>query len=426
MANKVLTRVFPFAQGDGENVTEADWRDMVQKFLRPGVAKGEGTEFDAEPGTGLSVVIHPGHGWVVGHYLKSTQDETLTLETADANNPRIDRVVMFVDMINREGGLKVLTGDPDANPVPKTPTQNENSMWEEPLWDIYVAAGATSLTSSNLTRVAKTAMPPLHKDNHKTGGDDALAPADIGAATQTALDAHTGNHNNPHAVTAAQIGAQAILDQLKTVDGAGSGLDADKLQGHDPDDFATPAMITDAFTANTAADASTRDWDTLTAPGVSPYLVRSDAPNAPPTSAARYFYVLTLTYGDRIVQIAYPYIATTADDTMWVRTCYAGTWSAWRKVWDSGAIQHITGDGECIRYPDGAQICWVADFAVPAGSSATWTYPAAFIATPGISANSYRVTVYYDDYPSTTSVKLKHNSADDAIKAYVVAVGRWK
>jgi hypothetical protein len=42
---------------------------------------------------------------------------------------------------------------------------------------------------------------------------------------------HTNRKDNPHVVTAAQIGGSNMLTELKKVDGAGSGLDADLLDG---------------------------------------------------------------------------------------------------------------------------------------------------------------------------------------------------
>ncbi len=76
-----------------------------------------------------------------------------------------------------------------------------------------------------------------------------VTPSQIGAATQTALDNHVNNMNNPHQVTLAQLQAakddlsnvsdSTILTKLKNVDGVGSGLDADTLQGNQPSAFAT-------------------------------------------------------------------------------------------------------------------------------------------------------------------------------------------
>jgi hypothetical protein len=48
---------------------------------------------------------------------------------------------------------------------------------------------------------------------------------------------HRALTNNPHAVTAAQLGAAAILTQIKTVDGPGTGLDADLLDGKHASEF---------------------------------------------------------------------------------------------------------------------------------------------------------------------------------------------
>jgi|GEM_PF-5961867 len=50
--------------------------------------------------------------------------------------------------------------------------------------------------------------------------------------TQNTLNNHVNNTNNPHGVTAAQLGASNILDQIKTVDGEESGLDADLWRGY--------------------------------------------------------------------------------------------------------------------------------------------------------------------------------------------------
>lgn len=46
-------------------------------------------------------------------------------------------------------------------------------------------------------------------------------------------DAHVGNSSNPHEVSASQIGANAILNELLKVDGSGSDLNADLLDGQD-------------------------------------------------------------------------------------------------------------------------------------------------------------------------------------------------
>jgi len=55
-------------------------------------------------------------------------------------------------------------------------------------------------------------------------------------ALETDVAAHKADTVNPHSVTAAQIGytASDVLTKLKTVDGAGSGLDTDLVRGKTP------------------------------------------------------------------------------------------------------------------------------------------------------------------------------------------------
>lgn len=69
-------------------------------------------------------------------------------------------------------------------------------------------------------------------DSDKLDGNDSTY-----FATDADLTSHTTDTNNPHNVTAEQLGAANILAQIKTVDGAGSGLDADLLDGINSTDF---------------------------------------------------------------------------------------------------------------------------------------------------------------------------------------------
>jgi hypothetical protein len=77
-------------------------------------------------------------------------------------------------------------------------------------------------------------------------------------ATAADLTSHTTNTNNPHNVTAAQLGAANILAQIKTVDGAGSGLDADTLDGYHASSFLQASSYTasDVLTKIKTVDGS--------------------------------------------------------------------------------------------------------------------------------------------------------------------------
>lgn len=99
----------------------------------------------------LSVDVGLGGAWVQGRYFEVySAAENLTISTADATNDRIDRVVVRLDISNREIILAVLTGTPAATPSPPSLTR-DSSTYELSLAQIYVAANATEVTTSDIT-----------------------------------------------------------------------------------------------------------------------------------------------------------------------------------------------------------------------------------------------------------------------------------
>jgi hypothetical protein len=83
-------------------------------------------------------------------------------------------------------------------------------------------------------------------------------------ATASSLSSHTSNTSNPHNVTAAQLGASNILTQIKTVDGSGSGLDADLLDGKHASSFANASHT---HTASNISDVGKETISTSTPSG---------------------------------------------------------------------------------------------------------------------------------------------------------------
>jgi len=415
---------------------EEQWEEWETNMhgVPDGVKRGIYGEFEVTPASsGLVVNVAGGVAVVRGFYARRESVKPLTLQPPDTANPRIDLVVLRRSKSSGGFVRMVIAGEAAAAPVAPVPAQ-DNDNWDLPLAEVYVAANAQNLGASDITdrRIWMSGL-AQHASRHAIGGSDPLTPADIGAArasdlasTQNDLDDHKNNRNNPHNVTPYDMVPGDLVARIKLADGAGSGLDADFLRGLAPDAFATEDKIDDRFNANTASEASTRDWNTLTEPGVSDYLMRSDAPNGPPIGVARYFYVLVVRYADRVVQVAYPYIATTVDDTIWMRTYYVGTWSAWRKVWDSGAILHIAGDGECVRFPSGLQICWAAPVSVEGGSNYTWTFPAVFFTVPAVSGHAVRDGDFHVYYNVTTTTVTWRALTTGGHSGYLMAIGRWK
>jgi hypothetical protein len=108
--------------------------------------------------SGMQVKVRTGRAWMRGHFYESDAERTLPIATADATNPRIDRVVLRADFVANTIGLAVLQGVPAATPTAALPTTND-SMWEIGLGTVTVPAGATTIAAENVT--ADTKLTPL-------------------------------------------------------------------------------------------------------------------------------------------------------------------------------------------------------------------------------------------------------------------------
>ena len=163
--------------------------------VRGGVVGGAGLNIN--PGTGMTVTVQPGSFVVpnsgtptAGGYAATLQSQaTLTVQTSDPSNPRIDIVVAnVVDNGNNTsfGQVQIITGV--AAPSPSAPAAPANSIT---LNQITVPAAASAITSGMLADVRPFTT--------ATGG---VLVAPIGSVTgytgQIAYDKASGRfyHNN--------------------------------------------------------------------------------------------------------------------------------------------------------------------------------------------------------------------------------------
>jgi hypothetical protein len=166
--------------------------------VRGGVIGGAGLW--CYPGTGMSFLVQPG-SFVVpnsatptagGYAATLATQATLTVQTADPTNTRIDIVVAYVNDVGTSasfGAVAILTGVAAATPSAPTPPANSITLAQ-----ISVPAGTTTITSALITdkRPFTTA----------TGG---ILVAPIGSVTgyvgQIAYDQPSGRfyHNNNNA-----------------------------------------------------------------------------------------------------------------------------------------------------------------------------------------------------------------------------------
>ena len=102
------------------------------------------------PGT-MKVEIQPGVAWINGYFYMVDADKLqLTIDGADPNDLRYDRIVLRWDLQNRELTMKVLKGIPDVNPVIPALTRTE-SIYEISLAKLEITAGKSYMEQSQIT-----------------------------------------------------------------------------------------------------------------------------------------------------------------------------------------------------------------------------------------------------------------------------------
>ena len=138
---------------DGTSYNQADFN----AFLKDSISSGYVLDFEnelkvsANSPANMGVYVKTGRCYVQGYYGWVTVNEPLTITTANATNPRIDRVVARLSVsVNQSVTFVILTGTPAASPTAPALTRTSET-YEISLAQIAVGAGVTSITSANIT-----------------------------------------------------------------------------------------------------------------------------------------------------------------------------------------------------------------------------------------------------------------------------------
>jgi hypothetical protein len=138
---------------DGVNHTE-ETESKVHKIMmhRDGYMRGVDSELAVIQNTpaAMNVVAGSGEAWLNGILYENTAAKTVTIEAADATYNRIDTVVVQLTWATDECITTVHKGTAAASPSAPALTQT-TAVWEFPLADILVAAGATSILTADIT-----------------------------------------------------------------------------------------------------------------------------------------------------------------------------------------------------------------------------------------------------------------------------------
>lgn len=140
---------FNSVNGDRTYAAE-DWARYFASFIGNGVFGSPGTNLQVSPGDGLGVTIAAGLAWINGYFYVNEGGLDLSLATADGTLPRIDRVVIRWSLAGRAIIAAVKTGVAASSPSAPS-LQRDSSIYELGIADVYIAAGTTTVSSSNIT-----------------------------------------------------------------------------------------------------------------------------------------------------------------------------------------------------------------------------------------------------------------------------------
>lgn len=127
-----------------------DWAAYFANFIGNGVFPNPSSALRVNTNGDMTVSLSPGYGFIKGYAYTNTDNLMLTISPSDAVLPRIDRVVLRCDFVNREITAKVKAGVFNSNPVPPN-LQRDVDAYELALADIRIDPGIISIAQSKIT-----------------------------------------------------------------------------------------------------------------------------------------------------------------------------------------------------------------------------------------------------------------------------------
>jgi hypothetical protein len=217
-------RFFNSTAEDTRRYNAEEFAEFMRTFYSTGViAGGEKLKVSRSAST-LSVTVSPGTAMVEGYWYCNTQALALPITANNGPLPRVDRVVLRLDLQldSRSIHLAVKPGTPAASPQPPALTRDEN-VYEISLAKVQVPVNATApgvMTDERYQGSVCGITQGLYTvDMSEFDAKQQQMLSDMRAQAQAAVDAITAMSNT------------ALLAKIKALDGSGSGVDADLLDG---------------------------------------------------------------------------------------------------------------------------------------------------------------------------------------------------
>lgn len=127
-----------------------DVNNIFKGMLSDGVFRMYENALNVAVADGLSINVETGKALVKGHWYINTTVLNLPITTAHATLPRISSIVLRYSRLDRVVKIATVDGIPSVAPLAPDLIQN-NDIYELRLYDVYIEAGATGLSNTNIT-----------------------------------------------------------------------------------------------------------------------------------------------------------------------------------------------------------------------------------------------------------------------------------
>jgi len=140
-----------FNSVNGDRIYDAKrFAEYFSSFIGNGIFPNPSDCLQVISNNDMTITVRPGKAWINGYILINDDDYILEIEPADGVLNRIDRIVARYDVVDREIRLEVKKGTFASEPTAPD-LQRDADAYELALADIYISAGATSITQANIT-----------------------------------------------------------------------------------------------------------------------------------------------------------------------------------------------------------------------------------------------------------------------------------
>ena len=162
--------MFDYSSGDSDvyQYTSEEFSTLIKAITTNGVAQN--TDAFETTANGLNLTVKGGTCFIEGRFGSNENLTNITLDAEAGSLQRIDRLVLELDVVNRNIELKVLKGTAAAVAAAPALTQTEY-VFQLPLYQIKITGGSTT-TLTDERQLVYSPTEAVNKLNRILNGTD--------------------------------------------------------------------------------------------------------------------------------------------------------------------------------------------------------------------------------------------------------------